>query len=519
MSGDIVEETVLWEMLRRRASLSPAATMLVDEHGRRLTFAEVATEAEGVAGWLLEVGIGPGTVVSWQLPTRIETLVLSLALARLGAVQNPIIPMYRSREVGAMVRQSGAEWLVTLESFRGFDHAAMARELSREADHQLDILVLPETLPHGDVAALPVQPDDGEQIRWIYTTSGTTSAPKGVCHTDASLIAGGVGLAAALRATSSDVMTILFPYAHIGGPDMLITALTTGVPTVLMDTFDPVAAMPLLRREQATISGGGTGLYSMFLREYRRNPGTIPVPSLRALAGGGSPMPDYLFHEIRAEMGIDVLHGYGMTESPMIAQGGFGDAIEALANTEGRPVLGCEVETRGEDGTVLTGAGQQGEIWVRGPMLFTHYLVDGEVVRPHDANGWFSTGDIGYLRPDGHLVLTGRAKDLIIRNGESISPMEIEDVLAQHPSVQEVAVIGLPDRQRGERICAVLEILPGTGSPEVEELRDLCAASGLSPYKFPEVVEVVPELPRTTTLKVRKQELRERFSAMPEGVS
>lgn len=504
----------LWGLLEHRAALTPDGAMLVDEHDRRESFSSMLQLAERVAAGLYELGIRDGDTVSWQLPTNIDTVVLSLALARLGATQNPIIPVYRSREVAAMVRQCDAGWLITVDRFRRFDHGAMARDLA--AEYGLRVLVLDGELPVGDTVELPPPPRSGDAIKWIYTTSGTTSAPKGVCHSDASLIAGGLGVAEATGVGPSDVSTIFFPFAHIGGPDMMVAGLAVGMPVVMMEVFEPAAAMALQRKHGVTMSGGGTAFYLMYL-EQQLSSGPEPlVPTLRFLSGGGAPMPQRVFHEVRAGMGIPVLHGYGMTECPMIALGRPGDGDEELSSTEGRPVLGCEIAVRSDDGRVL-GPEEEGQVWVRGPMLFRHYLVDGAVVVPHDEDGWFGTGDVGYLTRTGHVVLVGRAKDLIIRKGESISPMEIEDVLKLHPAVQDVAVIGLPDDARGERICSVLELVPGAVAPTVAELREYCRAAGLAPFKSPEQIEVVHAMPRTPTMKILKRQLRTQLDAGAEA--
>ncbi|QDQ98801.1 class I adenylate-forming enzyme family protein [Tomitella fengzijianii] len=495
-----------WGLLAHRAALTPDATMLVDEKGRSETFAAVLHEAERVAAGLLEIGVREGDTVSWQLPTRIETVVLSFALARIGATQNPIIPVYRSREVAAMVRQCDARWFITVEEFRGFAHGALARELAHSSG--IEALVLGGTMPQGDPGALPPPPRSGSDIRWIYTTSGTTSEPKGVCHSDSSLIAGGLGLADATKLVSSDVTTIFYPYAHIGGPDMMVAVLAVGMHTVLMEIFEPAAAMALQRAAGVTMSGGGTPFYLLYMEQQLAHGSEPLVPTLKSLSGGGSPMPEWVYHDVRDAMGIQVLHGYGMTECPMIAQGGPDDDPERLATTAGRPVLGCEVEIRGDDGEPL-GRGEAGKVLVRGSMLFHHYLVDGEIDVPHDADGWFPTGDVGYLTPDGHVVLVGREKDLIIRKGESISPMEIEDVLKGHPSIADTAVIGMPDPVRGERICAVIELIADSEPPTIDDLRTLCLEAGLAPFKAPEQVEVVRSMPRTPTMKIRKQELRQ----------
>lgn len=500
----------VWGVFTERADATPDDVMLIDERGRRATFASLLAFAERVAAGLAARGVTPGSVVSWQLPTRIDTVVVSLALSRLDVIQNPIIPIYRRREVEAMVRQCGADWLITLETFRGFAHGEMAEQISADTGGHVRVLVLSGALPEDDPAGLSSPKTAARDVRWIYTTSGTTSAPKGVCHSDAALIAGGDSLADALGATSADVGTMFFPFAHIGGPDMLITALRTRMPLVLMEAFDVTVAAALMRKHHVTVSGGGTPFYGKFLEAQRAIPQRRLVPSLRLLAGGGAPMPPRVYHQVVDELGIPVAHGYGMTECPMITQGMPGDSATQLSTTAGRPVRGCEVEVRSAEGAVL-GSECQGEVWVRGSMLFQYYLVEGSVVRPHDEDGWFFTGDVGFLRSDGHLVLVDREKDLIIRKGESISPMEIEDVLAQHAAVMDVAVIGLPDAVRGERICAVVQLRSSAPIFDVDAAREYCLAAGLSPNKSPEQVEILDELPKTPTMKTRKQQLRTLF--------
>jgi len=498
----------LWDLLALRAETSGETVAVIDEFDRRMTFTEVVSMAERVAAGLLARGVEPRSTVSWQLPTRIETIVLSLALSRLGVTQNPIIPLYRAREVGAMIAQCESDWLITLGEFRGFDHGAMAEELRAASGDLLNLMVVSSELPDGDPATLPPAPVGRDEVRWIYTTSGTTSAPKGVCHTDGTLIAGGVALADAIGATADDTGTIFFPYAHIGGPDLLIASLATGMSLVVMEVYAPAAAVELMRRTGVTITGGSTPHYALLLEEQRKNPGNPVVPTLRMVTGGGAPMPESLFRDVLAEMGIPILHAYGMTECPMITSARMDDSVEQLATTSGRPVLGCEVQIRTEDDEVLP-TGQVGRVWLRGPMLFKEYRADGEIIRPFDAEGWMFTGDTGKLEPEGHLVLVGREKDLIIRKGESISPTEIEEVLAAHSAVADVAVIGLPDDRSGERICAVLQLQDGAAALDVDTLRTYCRDAGISPAKFPEDVVIVSEMPKTPTMKIRKQHLRQ----------
>jgi len=515
MTDLIYDATTVWELVERRVARTPDTVMLLDEGDGRLTFAEFAGRCERVAAGLVTLGIGPGAVVAWQLPTRIDSVVLMFALARIGAVQAPIIPIYRGREVGAVLAQTGTEWFFVPGTWRGFDYEQMGHELSaasgRDDGRAFAVVSVGGGLPEGDPATLPVAPTDPEEIRWYYSTSGTTSAPKCVRHCDASLLAGGVGLADALGAGRGDVGSICFPVTHIGGPDYVIMMLAHGFGAVLVEVFDAEACVPLFNRHQVSISGGSTAFYLAFLREQRKDPSVPVIPSLRILSGGGAPKPPEVFRQVREEMGIPVMHGYGMTECPMICQGGAGDTDEQLTNTEGKPVLGCEVRVVGGDGAEVA-PDAEGEIRVRGPMLFRGYTDAEQTAEAFDADGWFITGDRGVKRADGHVFLTGRSKEMIIRKGENISPREIEDVLMEHPRVNAVAVIGLPDEERGEMVCACVEMRPAEAPLTFTEMQEHCRAAEIMTQKIPERLEVLEVLPRNATFKILKHELKAQFT-------
>ncbi|WP_328481271.1 AMP-binding protein [Streptomyces sp. NBC_00377] len=486
----------LWDLLARRADLTPGRRVLLQDD-RALTFGELRENAERVAAGLYDMGVRPGTVVAWQLPTRLETAVLSFALARLGAVQSPVIPFYRDREVGFALRESKAEFFAVPGVWRGFDHTAMARRLGAKG-----VFEAYDDLPEGDPAVLPPPPAEGTSVRWIYWTSGTTSDPKGVLHTDRSLIAGGSCLAHALRLTAADVGSMAFPYAHIAGPDYTVMLLLYGFPAVMFEHFALPDALEDYRRHGVTVAGGSTAFYSMFLAEQRKRPGSPLIPSLRLLAGGGAPKPPEVYHAVVREMGVQLTHGYGMTEVPMITMGAPDDTAENLATTEGRPPDGMRIRV------------VEGEVRLRGEAVCQGYLDPAQTAEAFDAEGFLRTGDLGHLTGSGHLVLTGRLKDVIIRKGENVSAKEIEDLLAAHPDVGDVAVIGLPDPERGELVCAVVERPPGSGQPlTLDAMTSYLRAGGLSVHKLPERLEVVDALPRNETLrKVLKYRLRERFS-------
>ncbi|MFF2899877.1 class I adenylate-forming enzyme family protein [Streptomyces sp. NPDC057966] len=498
-----------WELVERRAGLTPDRPFLIQDD-RTLTFGELRDRGERVAAGLWEMGVRPGGVVAWQLPTRIETVLLSFALTRIGAVQSPVIPFYRDREVGFALRESKAEFFAVPGTWRGFDHTAMAGRLT--ADRPVTVFEAYASLPDGDPSVLPPPPGDGTQVRWIYWTSGTTSDPKGVLHTDRSLIAGGSCLAHALHLSADDIGSMAFPFAHVAGPDYSVMLLLYGFPAVLFEHFAMPDALAGYRRHGVTVAGGSTAFYSMFLTEQRRAPDRKLIPSLRLLAGGGAPKPPEVYHAVVREMGVQLTHGYGMTEVPMITMGAPDDTVEHLAGTEGRPPAGMEIRITDEDGKPLP-HGTDGEVRLRGEAVCQGYLDPAASAAAFDAEGFLITGDVGHVRESGHLVLTGRLKDIIIRKGENISAKEIEDLLHRHPDVGDAAVIGLPDPERGELVCAVVEQPTGAAPLTLTQLTAYLRAEGLSVHKLPERLEVVAALPRNEALrKVLKYRLREQFA-------
>ncbi|MCJ1681487.1 AMP-binding protein [Streptomyces sp. APSN-46.1] len=516
---ELGESPTLWELIARRAALTPDAPVLIEAaedpaRDRTLTFGELRDRSERVAAGLYDMGVRPGTVVAWQLPTRIETVLLSLALARIGAVQSPVIPFYRDRETGFALRESKAEFFAVPGVWRGFDHTAMARRLGARG-----VFEAYDSLPAGDPSVLPAPPASGTSVRWIYWTSGTTSDPKGVLHTDRSLIAGGSCLAHALRLGPADVGSMAFPFAHIAGPDYTVMLLLYGFPAVLFEKFAMPDALDGYRRHGVTVAGGSTAFYSMFLTEQRKAPGSRLIPTLRLLAGGGAPKPPEIYHAVVRELGCQLTHGYGMTEVPMITMGDPDDTPENLATTEGRPPAGMTIRITSPDGTPLP-PGADGEVRLRGEAVCQGYLGQDRNADVFDADGFLITGDLGHLTRTGHLVLTGRSKDVIIRKGENISAKEIEDLLHRLPGIADVAVIGLPDPDRGERVCAVVEQPSGAAPLTLPQLTAHLRAQGLSPHKLPEQLELVDALPRNDALrKVLKYKLRERFAdtRRPDG--
>ncbi|MEZ5169375.1 MAG: AMP-binding protein [Acidimicrobiia bacterium] len=512
----IDDARTLWELVDRRAELTPDALFAVDEDERHMSFSEYRAAAERAAAGLAGVGVAEGAPVSWILPTWIESAVLVAALARLGAVQNPMLPIYREREVGFITRQTGASLLICPSEWAGFDFEGMSRGIAGDVDG-LEVLVADRTLPEGDPASLPAPPPvhdsrDDDPVRWVFYTSGTTADPKGARHTDRTVMHSAYAMVKALELTPDDRNALVFPFTHIGGIGWLDAGLMVGFPQIVIEAFNPATTIPVLAREHVTIAGAGTPFHMAYLAAQREDPDEPIFPDVRAFPGGGAAKPPQLHGEVKAELGgAGVVSGYGLTECPILAMGSIHDPDEKLSLTEGRPTPGVEVRIVTLDGTDA-GTGEEGEIRAKGPQLFRGYLDSSLDADAFDDRGFFRTGDLGNQDDEGYISITGRLKDIIIRKGENISAKEVEDLLFDHPAVADVAVIGLPDATSGERACAVVVVEDGAEPPTLDGLFRFLTDAGLTSRKAPEQLEVVASLPRNPTGKVLKHELRETFT-------
>jgi acyl-CoA synthetase (AMP-forming)/AMP-acid ligase II len=507
----VIDDRTLWSLVVRRAAASGDAVLVTDEHGAQLTFAGLRDRAERAAAGLHALGVRVGTRVMWMLPTRLETLVLSVALARLGAVQVPLIPVYRQREVGFIARQCGAPLLLVPLVWKGTDYVAMATDAIAGMDTPPRLVVVDRALPDGDPATLPPTPPPPapDHLGWIFYTSGTKSDPKGAKHSDATIAASSWGMIEPWRLTDDDVMTLIFPYAHIGGVSLLIISLMAGNQLVIAEAFDRDVVIGLMRRNGVTLAGSGPAFWRIFIDEQQRHDERL-FPRLRLLIGGGAAKPANMQRDAREVLGVDVVSGYGLTECPALVLNHMGDPDDVLA-TDGRTMVGAEMRIGRLDGTVAD-PGEEGEIQVRGDMLFLGYLDPSLDADALTDDGWLHTGDLGRMDARGQLTVTGRLKDIIIRKGENISAKEVEDVLIDHPAVRDVTVIGLPDDERGERCCAVVVATDPAHPPTLDDLVQHCAAAGLMRQKFPEQLEIVDALPYNSTGKVLKADLRKRYT-------
>ncbi len=509
-------ERVATDYLDRWAAEKPRATAIVgreleEERETRLTYGELARESARFAAALEASGVRRGDVVSFQMPSRWQFVALYLATVRLGAVANPLMPIFRSRELGFMLRLAEPRAFVVPARFRGFDHEALARELGR-ALPGMRVLVcggagsdaLEKALDQargerGFERGGRLRPNDVTQL--LYT-SGTTGESKGVLHTSNTLLGAVLSYAERMRLGADDVIFMPSPLAHqLGFCYGMLMALVLGVPLVLTDIWRAQRAAQLIEANGATFTFAATP----FLADLAALPReSARLGRLRLFASSGAPIPPAVAQAGRERLGVSVAACWGMTEccSVTITPPDGSRASES----DGRALANGEVRIVDSSGRELP-PGRIGTLQVRGASLFAGYLKRPQLYRL-DEHGWFDSGDLARMDAEGYIRICGRSKDVIIRGGENIPVVEIEAALYRIPTVVDAALVAMPDPRLQERACAFVTLRHG----EHLDLEALCrhlAQEGFSKHFWPERLEVLAEMPRTATGKIQKFVLRD----------
>jgi cyclohexanecarboxylate-CoA ligase len=459
-------------------------------------------------------------VVSWQLPNWQEAFLLHQATLRIGGVSNPIIPIYRRREVAYILGEAGSRVVVVPDVFRGFRHAEMVDQLRPSLPHLEHVVVVrPErpgpALTFDDLcqdegrrpAAVDRTPDDPMLLLF---TSGTTARPKGVVHTHNTLDYENRSIIEVYRLTSGDVVFMPSPVSHITGllyglqlPPMLATTV------VFQDVWEPTEALRLIAAHRCAFTVAATPFLHGLT--YHAELDRFDVSSLRVFACGGADVPPGLIADARARLHCTASRVYGSTEFPTLSTTGAADPAEKGAYTDGRAIGAAQFRIVDADERPVP-AGEVGELVVAGPELFLGYRATADDEGAFAADGWFRTGDLAVVDADGYLTIRGRKKDIVLRGGENISVTEVEDLLYEHPAVVEIAIVAMPDPVMVERACAFVVPAPGTAL-DLAGLADFLDAKGVAKQKIPERLELVPELPRTQSGKIQKFRLRELIRA------
>ncbi|HVV14607.1 AMP-binding protein [Amycolatopsis sp.] len=497
------------------AAATPDKTAFTDSR-RSVTYAQLKHEVDRCALGFLELGVRPGDVVSFQLPNWIEWVVVHYAASRIGAVSNPLIPIYREREVGFMVRLAKSKVLVVPREFRGFDYPAMVERVRPQWPDLAHVLAVGSSWDEfaatpweerRDVSELDALRPDPNDVTLLIFTSGTTGEPKGVMHTHNTAIAANNPLPQRLGITADSVFHMASTLAHLTG--FLYGArlsVQNGATCVLQDVWDARRFVELVAEHGITYTSAATP----FLHDLLSAPNLAEhdLSSLQRFCCMGAPIPRALVRQARRKLpGLVVLGGWGQSEDALVTLGIPGDPDEKLIDTDGFPWPGMRIRVVDADGAELP-PDTEGRLQVAGPFLFVGYAERLDLTRESFTGEWFDTGDIATIDADGYLRIAGRTKDVIIRGGENIPVAYVENVLYEHPDIDAVAVVAIPDPRLQERACACVVLKPGASELTFEKLRAFLAEKGVAKQYWPERLEVLAELPRTASGKIQKFQLR-----------
>jgi len=487
---------------------------------RRFTYREMAAMADRIAVGLSRLGVGRNDVVAMQLPNWWQFTLTYLACSRIGAVINPLMHIFRERELSFMLAHGEAKVIIVPKVFRGFDHEQMLEGLRGALPSLKQVVVVggqgansfeallsePAWTSQPDapqiLSASRPGPDDITQL--IYT-SGTTGEPKGVLHSANTLMSNIVPYAQRVGLGADDVVLMASPMAHqTGFMYGLMMPVMLRAHVVLQDIWEPTRALELIRAEKVSFTMASTP----FLTDLARTVAETgqAVPTLKTFLCAGAPIPGPLVEQARSVLGTKIVSAWGMSENGACTLIHLDDDDERAVNTDGCALPGMEAKVADDSGAEVP-RGEVGRLLVRGCSNFGGYLK-----RPQwnntDADGWFDTGDLARMDSAGYIRISGRSKDIIIRGGENIPVVEVEALLYRHPAVAQAAIVAMPDERLGERACAVVVTRPGQ-TLDFAGMVSFLKEHRLAIQYIPERLEVLEAMPATPSGKIQKFKLRD----------
>lgn len=535
-SGKFWPNRVLGDYLDAMVARQPGKTAIIDVRSQsgaatRMSYADLERASSRVALGLSSFGVRRGDVVSFQLPNWWQAVALFIACSRIGAIYNPLLPVFRSRELRFMLSLAESKVAVIAASFREFEYADMYAQLRRELPALEQVFVIGADAPDSferrlsehpweegidaGAAFRSMRPDPNDVAELMYT-SGTTGQPKGVLHTHNTLFGMLEEYNRTLSLGSDEIIIQAAPIMHQAGLlHGVLMSIMLGATLILQEKWDVEQGIRLIEEHRVTHFQAPTPFLSDLVNSSLVE--RQGISSLRRFVTAGAAIPRVLVHRAVDRLRIDVISAWGMTEFGTPCCTRPGDPPEKIFGTDGRPTRGTEMRVVDDQGEPVP-ANVDGRLEARGMSKFIGYLKRPDL-SVSGAQGWFDTGDLARMDEDGYLRITGRTKDLIIRGGQNIPIVEVEEQLYRHPAVREVAIAGMPDARLGERACAFVVLNAGfhlTFDAMAAYLEEMGMAK---PY-FPERLEIVPELPRTATGKIQKYKLREsasRFADMNAG--
>jgi len=507
------------------AASEPARQLLYDPVHGRYTYGEIAEQVRRLAAGLRELGLGPDDRIILQLPNWVQFAVFHLAITALGGVTINLPLIFREKEVANVQSISGARVLVIPSQYRGTgDFISMAENLCRDVSGLHHVFTvgdgpgsdLPQVIEYTDFMTTAWENRTGiesphetdiDDLTLLSFTSGTTGEQKGTMLSSRVLSAWNSGLAERYFLDEGECILGCSPFGHaVGLAHALRMTFTLGASLVLQEKWDALQAMQLIEQERCTFMAGATP----FLMDvvYHTECTRHDLSSLRLFLCGGASIPEKLLIDARKALPDTFTSPlWGMTECGGVTTCPFDAPTEKLYTTDGFPCGSMELRVVNEDGGEVP-RGTDGELTVRGPMVAAGYYNRPDLTSEHFLeDGFFRTGDQARMDDDGYIKITGRIKELIIRGGINISPVEIESVLFSHPRIANVAVIGIPDPRLGERICAFVKPENTGDTLKLEEIQSWMKKEGVAKNKWPERIETVDEFPITPSGKIQKFKL------------
>lgn len=491
---------------------------------QRFTYRELARMADRIAVGLSRLGVGKNDIVACQLPNWWQFTLVYLACSRIGAVMNPLMHIFRERELSFMLQHGEAKVMIAPKTFRGFDFEKMITDLQPSLPHLKHVVAVGgqgansfeallsgpawEDAPDAQDILTRHRPGPDDVTQLIYT-SGTTGEPKGVMHSANTVMANIIPYAQRLRLDAEDVVLMASPMAHqTGFMYGLMMPIMLKASVVLQDVWEPKKAIELIRAEGVTFTMASTPFLTDLAKTVTET--GQGVPTLRTFLCAGAPIPGPLVEQARAALGAKIVSAWGMTENGAVTLTKLDDDDERSFSTDGCPLPGVEVKVVDGDDKPLP-VGETGKLMLRSCSNFGGYLH-----RPHlngtDADDWFDTGDLARIDAQGYIRITGRSKDVIIRGGENIPVVEIESLLYRHPAVAMAAIVAYPDERLGERACAVVVPKPGQ-SIDLPTVVEYLKAQKVAVQYIPERLVVMDAMPATPSGKIQKFKLRELMRA------
>ncbi len=515
-------DTSLAQLAGKCAVEKPEHTAVFFDSGLRLSYLEAWLQASSLAVAIKSTGIKQGSTLSFQLPNIPESVIVAIAASITGLVINPIVPIYRGKELTFILSDAQTEILFIPHRIRGFDYVEMINELRPSLPSLKSIICCgkQDDLPNGILsyeeftgphqkAECPIAKIDPNETKILLYTSGTTGNPKAVMHSHNSLAKALDNGVEAWNLQIDDLMLMPSPVTHITGyVNGIELPFYTATKALLMETWNVEEAINLIDRYGATTCVSATPFLRELISTCKKL--GLRLPGFRLFACGGASVPSALIYEAqKALLDCHAVRVYGSTEAPLVTVGFVGpEQTELAAETDGK-VYNYEVIICDEEGRDL-GLQKEGEIWVRGPAMMLGYRNPAQDTQIFTSDGFFKTGDIGKLLPSQAIVITDRKKDIIIRGGENISAREVEEIILTHPGVLEAAAVSVTHRRLGETVAMFLTLTEGA-TISLEDLTNLCLQSKLAKQKWPQWLKVINKMPKTASGKIQKSLLREKL--------